>query len=535
MSSWRQIIVSGSHADLRRVKTGPLRASDTTFRVDNNLFQPGENFIPGFDFQEAGNTGTPAGSVGTFGAGDVFFGNAFGSINSIIDVFFDNDDVANAFDGVNTSTDIQDMLVVQDAGSNVNNFQYLYITLPTPMNIDQWSVVYGFTNYVPETDGIWQYATVDPTDYAGSPTFENLWTDWQTSNEIGLNGFTYNAFNFATTNYRYWRFKHKFDSDASTDSGAIMVIRDIQARSNTPVVGGIPTNVIETERHGLQVTGSAIFTSGLQASYLVIPSGVSSLLDALGAASDPNLGPAVFLTGGAGGELFISASKITGPAVANLSLGNEATTMSLGFDPTLSEEEQNDTSLIHVQHDLQVENTASVGYLNIDSGVSFNGIEIQGASTFKDQTNFDGSVIFNSAVSFPNGFSTNVISEIEIDITNNTGPQGNLLDFSIEPYISQTGNTIVEAVINDNKQGGLVLDYTLSNGSAGRTGQFMLTKIGTGGTAIYDFTDTSTKHVGSEATPPFFSASLADDGKLLPMIVQGAGYTLRGFLKRLDT
>jgi len=529
MSSWRQIIVSGSHADLRRVKTGPLRASDTTFRVDNNLFQPGENFIPGFDFQEAGNNG----GNGTFGAGDVFFGNELGVVKPIIDVFFDGDDVANAFDGVNTSTDIQDMLVVQDSGANVNDLQYLYITLPTPMNIDQWSVVYGFTNYVPETDGIWQYASVDPTDYAGSSTFDNLWTDWQTSNEIALGGFTYNAFNSATTNYRYWRFKHKFDSDASGPSSAIMVIRDIQARSNTPVVGGIPTNVIETERHGLQVTGSAIFTSGLQATYLVIPSGVESLLDGLGAVSDPNLGPAVFLTGGAGGELYISASKITGPAVANLSLGNEATTMSLGFDPTLSEELDNDTSLIHVQHDLQVENTASVGYLNIDSGVSFNGIEIQGSSTFANQTNFDGSVIFNSAVSFPTGFSTNIIDEIEFDITNNTGPQG--LIQNIAPYNLQTGNTILEAVINESNQGGFVLDYTLSNGSAGRTGQFMLTKIGTDETAIYDFTDTSTKHIGPEGAPPFFSASLADDGKLLPMIVQGAGYTLRGFLKKLDT
>ena len=220
MSTWRKIITSGSHAELRRVSTGPLRVSDTTYKYVNGPIPIGSNFIPNLTFQYSG---TPS-----FNDGAMYYGNANGIASTTISpATFNQDDVDNMTDGDATSTDFADMAVIVAAGSEASTPQYLYISFPFDINVDSWKVIYGFTDYVPNTPGQWQFSVLNPSGFAGTVGFENLWTDW---NDVQTtNGFEYTVSNSSTTSYRYWRFKHTFDSAASTPSTAVNLIRDIQA------------------------------------------------------------------------------------------------------------------------------------------------------------------------------------------------------------------------------------------------------------------------------------------------------------------
>jgi len=433
MSKWQKIVTSGSHAELRRLDAGPISTTDRSYDViySNTEIVAGQNFIPDFTFQFGAQQ---------FGSGDTYYGSEVGAYSNVAPYnTYTQADVDIMFDGSTA-----DYAVVFSPIADVDEWQYLYITLPYNININSWQVFYASALYLPQTDGIWQYSSINPSDAIGFQEFDGLWTDWN-GNQSTPNGTTLLVTNNNETSYRYWRFKHKFDSpdNAIATAKASNFIRDIQATTNASIIVDTEIDVTPTvDEFALRVTGSA---------------------------------------------------KIT--------------------------------------DNLYVNETGSFGYIDIDTGLNVNNVNITGNPTFQNSVDFDSFVSFNGGTFFAN-FQTDFLQEETWTISSD-GLQSEYA--ALSQFQDLTGFILLEILILGSRQGGLILDYTLTNGSSGRAGQFMLTKIGTDGDAIYDFTDISTNHIGTEYVPaiPYFSASFDANDNLVPQIVNGNGYTLRAVAKRL--
>lgn len=77
---------------------------------------------------------------------------------------------------------------------------------------------------------------------------------------------------------------------------------------------------------------------------------------------------------------------------------------------------------------------------------------------------------------------------------------------------------------------GVIYDYVIHNGVVGsRTGNFMVVQ----NSSAIEFTDTSTISLGTDSTPPSFSASFVDPGSVRVSILNGNGYTFKALAKRL--
>ena len=474
MSNWRKIITSGSFAELRRLDSGPISTTYETYDVVTETSLAGVNFLPNlgqaFGADNSANfSGLPF-RIQYYGKKGLTDGTLSG---------FNSTDAKNITDG-NSST----FGAWSVPGTERFEYRYLYITFPYAINVDQWRVNYNTAGYNPGQI-TWQYAVTDPTLAAGTEDFHNHWTDFGSNSTAGTSTVVDNT---SPTSAQYWRLIHTFDNSNSSAFNAAMIINDLLAVTNAGIAITTTISDIE-EEYALQVTGSAIVTEGINTSYVVVPSSATSLTNALAAAGSLEAG--IVMTSPLPGQLYISASKITG-FQGNLSIGENAPTLSLA-----GTNGPGGTSLTHVQYDLKVENTASIGYLNIGTGISFNDVVIESATA--------------KAVSTP----------------------------LVQGSFSQTFDTNDPVAINNmaigvDQVGGIIFDYHLRKSNAGRVGQFMMHKIGTNPNGyVYDFTDVSTRHIGIEsaASTPAFSASINDDGTLNALLVDGDLYTVTGFIK----
>jgi len=475
MSNWRKIVTSGSFAELRRLDSGPISTTYETYDVVTETSLAGVNFLP--------NLGQAFGEDTSANFSGAPFRIRYYGKNGLTDSSlsgFNSTDAKNITDG-NSST----FGAWSIPGTERFNQRYLYITFPYAINVDQWTVNYNTAGYNPGQI-TWQYAVTDPTLAVGTEDFQNHWTDFGSNSSAGTSTVVDNT---SPTSAQYWRLIHTFDNSNSSALTAVMIMNDLLAVTNAGIAITTTTSDIE-EHYALQVTGSAIVTEGINTGYIVLPSSAANITDVLAEAGSLEAG-GIFMTSLLPGTLYISASKITG-FNGDLSIGDNAPTLSLAGTSG-----PGDTSLTHVQYDLKVENTASVGYLNIGTGVSFNDVVIESATA--------------KAVSTP----------------------------LVQGSFSQTFDTDDPVAINNmaigvDQVGGIIFDYHLRKPNAGRVGQFMMHRIGTNPNGyVYDFTDVSTRHIGiqSAATTPAFSASINDDGTLNALLVDGDLYTVTGFIK----